>query len=274
MAQRVTKRYTVCLDANGGSFASVPEEAVYDEESRQMRFTTEEEVFRCFLFDLEPVRGSQVLTGLNTEPDGSGKMYARRDADSGIPVHDDIVLYAIWGDSWTLHLDYNGGHRRDEASVTERTFRIAKNMLPSDSTWYYTSDIEEPVHRDVHMGFAGWYMEGNDKRQYPSAVVYEDNVSMKAEWKEAWALTFHALDGSFSANENDQTEIYSCVKGEWLSTFLSAVNDDPERKLKGYNECFRDSVRIFPMSETRLVPDMYHIVLHILILVNIILCLV
>ena len=46
-----------------------------------------------------------------------------------------------------------------------------------------------------------------------------------------------------------------------------------ERKLKGYNECFRNTVRIFPMSETRLVPDLYHIVQHTLILLNILLCL-
>lgn len=46
-----------------------------------------------------------------------------------------------------------------------------------------------------------------------------------------------------------------------------------ERKLKGYNECFKGTVRIFPESEKRLVPDLYHILLHILILANIILCL-
>ena len=45
-----------------------------------------------------------------------------------------------------------------------------------------------------------------------------------------------------------------------------------EQKLKGYNDCFRDAVRIFPMSRTRLVPDLYHIVLHLLILLNIIAC--
>ena len=47
-----------------------------------------------------------------------------------------------------------------------------------------------------------------------------------------------------------------------------------EQKLKGYNECFRGTLRIFPESETRLVPDLYHIVLHVLILVNLVLCLV
>ena len=56
----------------------------------------------------------------------------------------------------------------------------------------------------------------------------------------------------------------------WYFTIFGAS----EKKLQGYNECFRDSIRIIPASDTRLIPDLYHTVLHILILVNIILCLI
>ena len=56
----------------------------------------------------------------------------------------------------------------------------------------------------------------------------------------------------------------------WYFTIFGVT----ERKLKGYNECFRNTVRLFPMSETRLVPDLYHIVQHMLILLNIIICLI
>ena len=56
----------------------------------------------------------------------------------------------------------------------------------------------------------------------------------------------------------------------WYFTIFGA----PEKKLKGYNDCFRNTVRVFPMSETRLIPDLYHIVQHILILLNIIVCLI
>ena len=51
----------------------------------------------------------------------------------------------------------------------------------------------------------------------------------------------------------------------WYFTIFGAS----EKKLKGYNDCFRNTVRIFPMSEKRLVPDLYHIVQHLLILGNI-----
>ncbi len=55
----------------------------------------------------------------------------------------------------------------------------------------------------------------------------------------------------------------------WYFTIFGAS----EQKLKGYNDCFRGAVRLFPMSDTRLIPDLYHIVLHLLILVNLIFCL-
>ena len=37
------------------------------------------------------------------------------------------------------------------------------------------------------------------------------------------------------------------------------------RKLKGYNECFDGTDKLFPVSQTRLIPDLYHIMLHLLI---------
>ncbi len=55
----------------------------------------------------------------------------------------------------------------------------------------------------------------------------------------------------------------------WYYTIFGA----DERKLKGYNDCFRKTVRLFPASEKRLVPDLYHIILHALIALNAVLCL-
>jgi len=45
-----------------------------------------------------------------------------------------------------------------------------------------------------------------------------------------------------------------------------------EAKLKGYNHCFRNTIRLFPMSKKQLIPDLYHIILHALIVLNIIIC--
>ena len=55
----------------------------------------------------------------------------------------------------------------------------------------------------------------------------------------------------------------------WYYTLFGAS----EQKLKGYNECFQGTLRLIPKSDKRLIPDFYHIVLHLLILANGILCL-
>ena len=62
--------------------------------------------------------------------------------------------------------------------------------------------------------------------------------------------------------------LLSQFRWHWYYTLFGAS----EQKLKGYNNCFRGTVRIFPENETRLVPDLYHILLHLLIFLNIILC--
>ena len=56
----------------------------------------------------------------------------------------------------------------------------------------------------------------------------------------------------------------------WYYTIFGAS----EEKLKSYNLCFKDTLRLVPMSETRLIPDLYHIILHLLILSNGVLCLI
>lgn len=53
----------------------------------------------------------------------------------------------------------------------------------------------------------------------------------------------------------------------WRYTIFGASRS----KLKGYNDCFRGTIRIWPASETRLIPDLYHVILHLLILLDILL---
>lgn len=53
----------------------------------------------------------------------------------------------------------------------------------------------------------------------------------------------------------------------WYYTLFGAS----EKKLKGYNACFRNTVHLIPASDTRLIPDLYHMILHLLILWNLVL---
>ena len=56
----------------------------------------------------------------------------------------------------------------------------------------------------------------------------------------------------------------------WYFTIFGAS----QNKIDGYNHCFEGTVRLFPASDKRLIPDLYHIVLHILIIANIAGCIV
>lgn len=55
----------------------------------------------------------------------------------------------------------------------------------------------------------------------------------------------------------------------WFYTLFGAS----EKKLKGYNECFKETIRLIPASEKRLIPDLYHMILHLLLALNLALAL-
>ncbi len=50
----------------------------------------------------------------------------------------------------------------------------------------------------------------------------------------------------------------------WYYTIFGAT----EKKLRGYNSCFRDTIRVIPASDTRVIPDLYHMVLHLMLCTN------
>jgi len=52
----------------------------------------------------------------------------------------------------------------------------------------------------------------------------------------------------------------------WYYTIFGAS----QKKLEGYNACFRITLHWIPASDTRLIPDLYHIILHGLILLNLV----
>ena len=53
----------------------------------------------------------------------------------------------------------------------------------------------------------------------------------------------------------------------WYYTLFGAS----EKKLQGYNACFKNTIHLIPASEKRLIPDLYHMILHLLILLNLVL---
>lgn len=56
----------------------------------------------------------------------------------------------------------------------------------------------------------------------------------------------------------------------WYFTIFGAS----ERKLKGYNKCFENTIHIVPASDKCLIPDLYHTLMHLLILLLFVLCVI
>lgn len=57
--------------------------------------------------------------------------------------------------------------------------------------------------------------------------------------------------------------IFMQFSSHWYFTIFGAT----EAKLAGYNQFFANTWHIIPASDVRLIPDFYHIVLHLIILV-------
>lgn len=47
----------------------------------------------------------------------------------------------------------------------------------------------------------------------------------------------------------------------WFYTIFGATT----KKIKSYNSCFKDTIHIFSPSEARIIPDLYHMILHSII---------
>lgn len=56
----------------------------------------------------------------------------------------------------------------------------------------------------------------------------------------------------------------------WYYTIFGASDS----KILGYNQCFENTIHLFPKSTSRIIPDFYHIILHLLIIIEIILIII
>lgn len=56
----------------------------------------------------------------------------------------------------------------------------------------------------------------------------------------------------------------------WYYTIFGASDS----KILKYNQCFENTVHLFPKSTKRIIPDFYHIILHLLIITEIILIII
>ena len=87
----------------------------------------------------------------------------------------------------------------------------------------------------------------------------------------AWWIIFGVCSILFYLKEKQGKYILSIFLIAWAiiqytSHWNYTIVGVTERKLKGYNEYFANTYHIIPPSDGILIPDLYHIILHILII--------
>ncbi len=55
--------------------------------------------------------------------------------------------------------------------------------------------------------------------------------------------------------------VIALFMNHWKFYFFGAT----EKKIKGYNTCFNNTIKVLQTSEKRVVPDLYHIILSVLV---------
>jgi hypothetical protein len=87
----------------------------------------------------------------------------------------------------------------------------------------------------------------------------------------AWWIIFVFFSILFFLKEKQGKYVLSVFLTAWAiiqytSHWNYTIFGATERKLKGYNEYFANTYHVIPTSNRILIPDLYHIILHILII--------
>jgi len=99
-------------------------------------------------------------------------------------------------------------------------------------------------------------------------------VFVEAAWNSidgVWFLIFTGLFILFYVKEKPGKYPLSAFLFIWMAVQYSShwhytLFGATEEKIAGYNEFFADTFSIIPASDSRIIPDFYHTVLHIFIL--------
>ena len=95
----------------------------------------------------------------------------------------------------------------------------------------------------------------------------------------AWWILFVAFSILFFLKEKQGKYVLSTFLAAWAiiqytSHWNYTIFGVTEKKLIGYNEYFANTFHVIPSSNSTLIPDLYHIILHILIITLLILVIV
>lgn len=181
-----------------------------------------------------PACEGKAFLGWSTDKDAKEAEYPYNVDDTYINqfgVSEDISLYAVWGEQYTITFDMNGGSFT--GYYKDKYYRIVKNVsVQLGDHVQFSFEIEPEVNDDTKL-FAGWSKDPDatepEYKEYDVEVV-KGNQTYYAVWGDTVLITLD-FNGGYSTGYYGET-IYSeerrFIKGQdvWVSQLSDAYRDD------------------------------------------------
>jgi uncharacterized repeat protein (TIGR02543 family) len=168
--------FTVTFDANEGYFIGfVP-------SVKQTRLIPKDESIKPENMPSSQTRPGYAFSGSwNTEQDGSGSLLS-----GGTVVTEDITVYAMWQDQFTVTFDANGGNFSGESTTQTRMVNIS-------NTGVGNGNMPSPSYPGHN--FLGWNTEQDSGvPSFSGNTAVTGDITVYAQWEfiPLWTVTFYA----------------------------------------------------------------------------------
>ena len=114
-------------------------------------------------------------------------------SDFRLCITENVCYYAKWVKANVITFDANGGYVVNDPSKTKYLVKIAEGKKP----WISFYEQKEIVKRSSWV-FKNWSLDLEGKKQvYPYNMEVTSDVTLYAQWEEAYNITFDAGEGYF-----------------------------------------------------------------------------
>ena len=196
------------------------------------------------------------FVGWSFSEDGSGEVFNNEQLVEIQVFDQDTDLYAAYGNTATIILDYCG--------ATDSAGRTRKTITKSPGTYLYEYELPALQLSDSNKKFVGWSFSNDeyedpfewymvDSDSYHDRIYIEDNVTLYAYWAETYTVTFHAGSGHLMRGyDSTYGECYSDTitislnKGDHLNPYDFRDPENTSRAIfRGWSQNSNGSGEIF-----------------------------
>ena len=219
--------YKVTYDGNGSTKGSVPSDSKYYLPG--VNFTVN---YTSSLY-----KDNQRITGWNTKADGSGEFYK---ASSAVPMPEGgVTLYAMYGDTYTVTYDLNGGTGNTPADTN--LYLPDTNVSPKSGT---------SLTKDGDKAFKEWNTapDGSGTSYTASFKMGSENLYLYAIYEQGYTVTYEVNGGVGTAPADTKLYLNGATVSLKSGSSLKNANGDEfagwNTRADGSGETIKSSFQI------------------------------